>query len=303
MNILITGAAGFIGSHLYKRLKSKGHNVIGLDNLSHPCGNKVETIYADVRYFKEILPYFADCDVVYHLAAQINVDKSISDPEETIATNIIGTQNVLECARRFGTKVVFASTSEVYGSSQMEFMTEEHPLDGQSPYAASKTAGDRLCYAYYKTFGTNVSIVRNFNTFGEYQNTDSYGGVISKFTLSALKDEPLIIYGTGNQERDYMYIDDALQAYEIMSETPAGSVCNFGTGKTVKIIDIARYIIDILGSKSKIEHIDARKGEVQRLCAGIQKAKDIGFNPKTDFFIELERYVKWLRKEISHSTN
>ena len=303
MNILILGSAGFIGSHLYKRLKSKGYNVIGLDNLSHPCGNKVETKYADIRYFKEILPYFASCDVVYHLAAQINVDKSISDPEETIATNIIGTQNVLECARRFGTKVVFASTSEVYGSSQSEFMTEEHPLDGQSPYAASKTAGDRLCHAYYKTFGTNISIVRNFNTFGEYQNTDSYGGVISKFTLAALKDEPLIIYGNGSQQRDYMYIDDALQAYEIMTNAPAGMVCNFGTGETVTVNDIAKTIVYILDSKSNIIHVEPRKGEVQRLCAGIQKARDIGFNPKTDFPRDLERYVKWLKKETSHSIN
>lgn len=303
MNALITGANGFIGSHLYKRLKSKGHNVVGIDNLSHPCGNKVETKYADVRYIKELLPYFCNCDIVYHLAAQINVDKSISDPEETIATNIIGTQNILELARRFGIKIVFASTSEVYGSSECEFMTEEHPLNGQSPYAASKTAGDRLCYAYYKTFGTNVSIVRNFNTFGEYQNTDSYGGVISKFTLAALKDEPLIIYGNGSQQRDYMSINDALQAYEIMSETPKGTICNFGTGKTVNVLEIANLIKDILGSKSTIERIEPRKGEVQRLCAGIDKARSLGFNPKTDFRKDLERYILWLKNEISHFTN
>jgi len=299
MNILITGAAGFIGSHLYEYLKNMGHKVVGIDNLSHPCGKKIKTQYADVRYFKELYPYFMNCDVVFHLAAQISVDKSIYNPEETIATNILGTQNILELARKFKTRVVFASSSEIYGSSQSDFMYEGHPLDAQSPYGASKIAGDRLCYAYYKTYGMEIVVVRNFNTFGEYQAADSYGGVIAKFTKAALSNKPLEIYGDGTQERDYMHVKDAVHAYDIAKELPAGSVVNFGSGRTIKIIDLANRIIDITDSKSKIVHVTPRKGEVQRLCSDISKAMSFGFNPKTDFWKDLEGYITWLQRTIN----
>jgi UDP-glucose 4-epimerase len=138
--------------------------------------------------------------------------------------------------------------------------------------------------------------VRNFNTFGEYQSFDSYGGVIAKFTAAALKDEPLEIYGDGTQQRDYMYIADALQAYELMSTALAGSVVNFGSGKTVTVNEIAEWIKELTGSKSEIKHIKPRPGEVQRLCAGIAKARDLGFTPNTDFKADLERYIEWAKK-------
>ena len=297
MNVLVTGVAGFIGSHLYRRLVENGHKVIGIDNLSHPCGQKVPYQYVDVRYFKEVLPFFSNCDVCFHLAAQISVDKSITNPEETIATNIIGTNNILECARRYKTTVVFASSSEIYGSSQMDYMAESHPLEPHSPYGAAKLAGDALCRVFYKTYGLDVVVVRNFNTFGEYQNNDSYGGVIAKFVKAALKDEDIVIYGSGVQERDYMHIKDALQGYEKAMMLPAGVVVNFGTGKTIRIIDLANKIVEMTGSKSKIVHAEERKGEVQRLCANITYARSFGFEPQTDFWKDLKRYVKWMKEE------
>jgi len=294
-NTLITGSAGFIGSHLYKYLKDEEYKVVGIDNFSHPCNQAVPVKHCDVRYYKDILPYFSQCDIVFHLAAQISVDKSIYNPEETIATNIIGTQNILEAARKFKTKVVFASTSEIYGSSLTGLMNEAHPLNPQSPYGASKLAADRMCYAYYKTYGLDVVIVRNFNTFGEYQADDSYGGVIAKFTKAALKGGPLNIYGDGRQQRDYMHISDALQAYDKAMTLPAGSVVNFGSGSTIDINALARSIIEITGSKSKIIHVEPRKGEVQRLCADITLAKQYGFKPQTDFNKNLEDYIKWMQ--------
>lgn len=296
-NILITGNCGFIGSHLYQRLTEKGHSVVGIDNLSHACGNKVPTEYCDVRDFHGLLPYFSNCDVVFHLAAEISVDKSIDSPEITIATNVLGTQNILELARRFGIKVVFASSSEIYGSSKTEYMNESHPLDAQSPYAASKVAGDRLCYAYQRTFGLNVNIVRNFNTFGPYQADDSYGGVIAKFTKAALAGEPLEIYGNGRQERDYMWIDDAVQAYEMALDQLFYQPVNFGSGKTISIINLATMIVDLCKSKSDIKFIFPRKGEVQRLCADISRAKIIGFNPTTDFQKHLGEYILWKQNQ------
>src|SRR3990167_10429668 len=157
-----------------------------------------------------IYDYVRESDIVFLLAAQIHVDKSIENPQETIDINVNGTLNILEACRKYGKKLVFASSSEVYGTSQSEFMSETHPLDAQSPYAASKVAGDRLCKSYIDTYGMDISILRNFNTFGEYQNDGSYGGVIAIFTRQALAGEPITIYGTGEQERDYMYIEDAL---------------------------------------------------------------------------------------------
>jgi len=293
--ILITGAAGFIGSHLLRHLENLGHEVVGIDNLSHPCGQDVLISYADVRYEKMLEPYFINCDVVFHLAAQISVDKSISNPEETIATNILGTQNVLELARKYKVKVIFASSSEVYGSSQVKYMSESHPLDAQSPYGASKIAGDRLCHAYNETYNMGIAIVRNFNTFGEYQADDSYGGVIARFVKFALMDENITIYGDGTQERDYMHVKDAVQAYEkAMGFT--GCV-NFGTGKTVKVIDLTKEIINITGSKSKIVNLPQRRGEVQRLCADIVKARSLGFMPKTDFYSDLKKYIEWVKNK------
>ena len=296
-NILITGAAGFIGSHLHKYLTDKGHRVLGIDNLSHPCNSGVKTEYADVRYEKELLPYFSNCDIVFHLAAQISVDKSIYNPEETIATNILGTQNVLELARRWNTKVIFASSSEIYGTAQKDFIDELHPMDAQSPYGASKIAGDRMCYAYYQTYKKDIVVVRNFNTFGEYQADDSYGGVIAKFTKAALTNEDIEIFGDGNQERDYMHVRDAVKAYELAIDLPAGSVMNFGTGKTVTVNEIAQEIVKLTDSKSRIKHVEARKGEVQRLCADITQAKKFGFKPSTDFKEDLKGYIKWFKQK------
>ena len=296
-NILITGSAGFIGSHLHKYLTDKGHRVLGIDNLSHPCNSGVKTEYADVRYEKELLPYFSNCDIVFHLAAQISVDKSIYNPEETIATNILGTQNVLELARRWNTKVIFASSSEIYGTAQKDFIDELHPMDAQSPYGASKIAGDRMCYAYYQTYKKDIVVVRNFNTFGEYQADDSYGGVIAKFTKAALTNEDIEIFGDGNQERDYMHVRDAVKAYELAIDLPAGSVMNFGTGKTVTVNEIAQEIVKLTDSKSRIKHVEARKGEVQRLCADITQAKKFGFKPITDFKKDLGGYIKWFKQK------
>jgi len=295
VNIVIDGGKGFIGSHLFQYLKDAGHEVAALDNLMHPCANPIPSEYCDVRYINDLEPYFKNADIVFHLAAQINVDKSISNPDETIGINVLGTQNVLELARKYNVKVIFASTSEIYGTSQSDKISESHQLDCQSPYGASKVCGDRMCYAYYKTYGTNVVVVRNFNTFGKYQNDDSYGGVISKFTKAALKDEPLCIFGDGTQSRDYMDIKDAIQAYVLSIDLPAGSIVNFGTGKTVTINDLAKTIKQITNSKSEIKHISPRLGEVQRLCADITLAKSLGFEPKTNFEEDLKEYVLWKR--------
>lgn len=301
MNIFITGIRGFVGTHLYEHFTRQGHHVLGIDNLLHPASSKIPKTafhYGDVRYYKDIEDYIANTDVVIHLAAQINVDKSITNPQETIDINVNGTLNVLEACRKFNKRLVFASSSEVYGSSQTTFMAENHPLDGQSPYAASKTAGDRLCFSYYKTYGLDVRIVRNFNIFGKYQNFDSYGGVIAIFTYRCLSSKKPVVYGDGDQERDYLWIDDAVQAYDIMTmkDNLAGAVVNFGSGKTVSVNHIAKQIMKYTVTEGQAEHTKERAGEVHRLCADISEAKKLGFTPKTDFDRDLAVYVSWFRE-------
>jgi nucleoside-diphosphate-sugar epimerase len=302
MRCLITGVKGFIGGHLYHKLKAEGNEVLGIDNLMHPSNNPdIPFIYGDVRYYHDIEKYVKWCDVVFHLAAQIHVDKSISNVEETMEINVKGTMNILEACKNFDKRMIFASSSEVYGTSQKRKMDESHQLDAQSPYAASKCAGDRLCKSYFDTYGTRVSILRNFNTFGEWQNDDSYGGVIAIFTKAALSGQDLRIFGSGEQMRDYMYISDAIEGYKLcMKDELIGKVINIGSGKTITINELANLIIKITQSKSKVIHTDPRSGEVMRLCADTTFAKTMGFVSKTDFEKDLSRYVKHFEQYLNN---
>ncbi len=296
MKVLITGSGGFIGCHLSEKLKKEGNEVMGIDNGFHICKAKTKYLQADIRNARFMDELIEKVDIVYQLAAKINVYYSIKYPEETYDINLIGTLNILNSCLKYKKKLIFASTSEVYGTSLTEFIGENHPLNPHSPYAASKVAADRLCYAYYKTYEINVSILRNFNNFGPFKNDDSYGGVIAKFTNRAFRNKPLEIYGSGEQERDYMYIDDALKGYEICAKNNLhGKPINIGSGSTIKVMDIAEIIKKITGSKSEIIHIDPRPGEVERLCAGTNFAKKMGFVPETNFERDIEKYIKWYK--------
>lgn len=309
MKILITGGRGFIGSHLANKYDSLGHKVVVVDNLFHPSRIKlrpgIKFVYGDVRYHDDVIPLVKWSDATFHLAAQIHVDKSITNPQETIDINITGTLNVLEGARKYNKEVIFASTSEVYGTSQSGKMTEKHPLDAQSPYGASKVAADRLCHAYHATYGTNIKILRNFNTFGPGQadggEGSSYGAVIGIFTRLALQGKPMTIFGDGSQERDYMYIGDALNAYQlVLSKGIAGEVYNAGTGVPISIKNLASAIMEVVPENGGVVYVLARPGEVQRLCADATKLRKIGWEPEKVVFIEkLRRFVNSYKKALT----
>lgn len=293
MRILITGNLGFIGSHLQEYLENKGYEVVGLDNGRWSTRRMHNTVEGDIRNTELVDFLVQQSDEVMHLAAQINVDYGNIHPQETTDINVSGTLAVLEACRKFNRPLVFASSSEVYGSAQTPSIDETHPLDPQSVYAASKVGADRMCKAYFDTYGTNVRILRNFNTFGKWQRFDSYGGVIAIFVDRALKGKAPIIFGDGKQERDYMWVSDAIRGYEIISEFgKPGEVLNVGTGKTVTVNEIAELVHKFTGCPAPI-HSSPRPGEVQRLCANTEKVKKLGFVSHTDFEKNLQEYINW----------
>ncbi len=310
MKILITGGAGFIGSHLCDKYVKNGDTVLCLDNFMN--GNLMnirhllnyrnfKLVNGDLRDFDLLEKIMRDVDAVFHLAAQIHVDRSIIEPKLTYDVNVLGTQNILEVARMYDVeKIIHASTSEVYGSAQYVPMDEKHPLNAPHPYGASKIAADRMCYAYVETYGMNICIMRSFNIFGPRQKDSGYGGVISLFTKRILSNMPPIVYGDGAQTRDYTYVDDTVKAYDLIlkNSKPLEEPINFGTGEEIKIIDLANKIIELCDKEGKIKpvHVEPRPGEVKRLLANNSKANEIlGWKP--DYTIEegLKKFIDWYK--------
>ena len=310
MKILITGGAGFIGSHLCDKYTKEGPTVLCLDNFM--SGNLTnirhlldfrdfKLIKGDVRDFDLLEKIIRDVEVIFHLAAQIHVDRSYIEPRLTYEVNVMGTQNILEVARLHDAKkVICASSSEVYGSAQYAPIDEKHPLNAPHPYGASKIAADRMCFAYIQTYGLNISILRLFNVFGPRQRDVGYGGVISIFTRRVLSNIPPIIYGDGRQTRDYTYIEDAVKAYDLALKhnDPLTEPLNFGSGQEVSILDLANMIIDLCGKKNAIKpvHVEPRLGEVNRLIADATKAKSLlGWTSQYDLKEGLKAFVDWYR--------
>ena len=310
MKILITGGAGFIGSHLCDKYVREGHTVFCLDNfisgnlmnIRHLLDSQnFKLIKGDIRDFDLLEKIMRDIEVVFHLAAQIHVDRSYIEPRLTYEVNVLGTQNILEACRLFDIKkVIHASSSEVYGSALYVPIDEKHPLNAPHPYGASKTAADRMCYAYIQTYRMNISIVRLFNVFGPRQRDIGYGGVISIFTRRILSNMSPIIYGDGLQKRDYTYVEDAIKAYDLVlnHSEPIIDPINFGSEAEVSILDLANTIIDLCGKKADIKptHIGPRIGEVQRLIADATRAKSLlGWEPKYSLNEGLRSFVQWYR--------
>ena len=302
---LVTGGAGFIGSHLCEKLLNMGHQVVCLDNFYNGTLNNIRGLFnnknfyfvegdiLDKKYLKELS---ASCDHIFHLAAQIHVEKSIIRPSQTLEINLHGTKNILEiCTENKNIGMTFASSAEVYGEKEGEH-SEQSPLNPQSPYASSKVAAEALCISYHHTYKTDVRVIRNINTFGPRQKSYGYGSVIAIFARRALENKPLIIYGDGLQTRDYQYIDDAVDGYIVSLDIPSGEIVNTGVGLDHKIIDIAAEIIKITNSNSKIVFDDPRPGEVRKLKSNINKIQHYGHISKYSLFDGLKKYIKWLVK-------
>jgi UDP-glucose 4-epimerase len=311
MKILITGAAGFLGSHLSEKFVNEGNVVYGLDNLMNGNFNNIRTIshksnfkfiQDDICHNEAYSKLPTDFDAIIHLAAQIHVDRSIVDPQETFKINVEGTLKILEFARINDIeKILFASTSEVYGSAQYVPMDENHPLLAKHPYGVSKVAADRLCYSYNETYNLGVDIVRCFNFFGPRQKDIGFGSVIGIFINRVIRNKPPIIYGDGNQTRDYMFVKDAVSAYDKVLKA-TGNVgrngINFGTGQEITLNKIAELVIRHAADNKDLKAVyaDARPVEVDRFFADTSKAsKLLGFKPGVDFEQGLALTVDWYK--------
>ena len=300
MKILITGGAGFQGSHIADQLVRDGHRVTVLNTLSGAAERNIQQLKdnASIVWGSITDPEIVDKTVrgqdrVIHLAARINVDESIAMPHSYLEANIMGTFNVLEAVRKQGCPLIYASSCEVYGYTGADMIDEAHDLRPHSPYAASKAGADRLCFAYWRTYGTNVIIVRPCNIYGPRQKSGADGAVISIFVERALAQEPLVVFGTGEQRREYMYVDDLVAGYKLILERDdlEGEVINLGTGETPSVKEIAEEVSRRLGAS--IEHGPSRSGEVMGFRLDSEKAKRLGFQPRVSFQDGVARFIEW----------
>jgi UDP-glucose 4-epimerase len=268
---LITGGAGFIGSHLGERLLDDGHTVVVLDdlstgrdrNLAHLRGRPGFQVVRDtVENETTVATLMAHCDAVFHLASAVGVQLIVDEPVRTIRTTIHGTEVVLNAAHKFGRPVLITSSSEVYGKgARVPFAEEDDVVMGPTShsrwcYAYSKGIDEFLGLAYWKQFGLPVSIVRLFNTVGPRQ-VGMYGMVLPRFASAALKNEPLKVYGNGKQTRCFCHVSDVVDALIRLAATPAavGQVFNLGSDEEVSIEDLARRVVRHAGSSSKVEYV------------------------------------------------
>ena len=309
--ILVTGGAGFIGSHLVDRLLERNFKVIVLDDFSsgninniwHHLTNKGFKLVRGSVLDKELVySVVSNVDLIVHLAAQVHVDRSILEPEYTVQVNTIGTLNVLEAARKHEVElIIHMSSCEVYGTARYVPMDEKHPLNPTSPYAASKAAADRLAYSYYNTYKLPVVIVRAFNVYGPRQRDKGYAAVIPKFIRRVLGRRPPVIYGDGKQTRDYLYVDDMIRALELVmehGEKLVGMAVNIGSGCEVSILELAYKILELADMQSELKPVFApsRPGEVRRLIADIELAeRELGFRPSIPLEEGLKRLIEWYK--------
>jgi dTDP-glucose 4,6-dehydratase len=304
MNIMVTGGAGFQGSHLVESLLRDGHHVSVLNTPSEAARRNLRAVrdHAELDLVwgsipdREIVEKTArGCEVVFHLAAHINVDTSLKAPREAVEVNAVGTANVLKATLDEKARLIHASTCEVYGTAQRLPMDEDHPLNPHSPYAAAKAAADRLVYAYHKSFGLDATIMRPFNTFGPRQKTGVGGAVIPLFIENAVAGKAPEINGSGDQTRDFLFVEDLVAAYRLVFDTTGlgGEVINFGSGVETSINEVAEAVLGSLHSPLRPVHRNVRPGEVSRFVAGIRKARELGWAPRVPFRAGVARTVDW----------
>lgn len=287
--ILISGGAGFIGSHLTKRLLKEGHEVIVVDNFS--TGSKDNLLDVLNHPFLEIIrhdvnfPLYVEADEIYNLACPASPIHYQKDPVQTIKTNVVGAIHMLGLAKRLKVPILQASTSEVYGDPEISPQTEDYkghvnPIGPRACYDEGKRAAETLFFDYHRQHGLDIKVVRIFNTYGP--NLDSYDGrVVSNFILQALKDEPITIYGAGIQTRSFCYVDDLVDGLIMMMASKETGPINLGNPHEITVLELAEKIILLTQSKSAIVYKNLPLDDPKKRQPDISLAKEkLNFNPK-----------------------
>ncbi len=306
MRILVTGGAGFIGSNVADRFVELGHDVAVLDDLSTGRRDNIpvaarfyESSLDDREAVERVLAEFRP-EVVDHHAAQIDVRHSVTDPIADATTNILGGIGLLEAAVRHGTrKFIYASTGgALYGEGRQLPATEDHPAHPEAPYGISKYALEHYLYFYRLSYGLDVTVLRYPNVYGPRQNPHGEAGVNAIFIGLMVEGKQPVIFGDGEQVRDYVYVDDVVRANELALERGSGETVNLGWGRGVSVNDIVRTLAKLLGTTMAPIHAAPRSGEVQRIYLDATRAKTVlGWEPTVPFEEGLARTLAWYQAE------
>ena len=305
---LVTGGAGFIGSHIVERLLKDGMRVRVLDNLStgrrenlaFARSGDVELIEGDLRDLAAVERAVQGVDVIYHQAAMRSVPRSVEDPLGANENNVTGTLHVLDAARRHGVKrVVYASSSSVYGSNpELPKREDQHPAP-ISPYAVSKATGELYARVFTQLYGLETVGLRYFNVFGPRQDPKSeYAAVLPRFILWGLRGEPLEVHGDGSQSRDFTYIDNVVDANILAGQAPdaSGEAFNVGCGERISLLDVITMLEGLIARPVQRRHTPSRGGDVPHTLADVSKAKRLmGYTPLVGFAEGFRRTVDFFR--------
>lgn len=295
--ILITGGAGFIGSHIADAFNENA-DITVYDNFQSGTYQYVpdyaEIIEADIRNEKRLKEAVADADTVFHQAAQVSVQQSVKNPTESHQINLDPLLTILDSVRGTDTRIVFASSAAIYGNPEYTPIDESHPKNPTSPYGLEKLSADHYCRLYYNRYDVEAVALRYFNVYGPRQQAGHYSGVISVFREQALNEEPITIEGDGTQTRDFVHVDDIVQANlrAATKDDAPGKAFNIGSGTQITINELAEVIKQTSNSDSEIIHVDAREGDIDQSMADISRASDsLSYSPNNDILGGLSSYL------------
>lgn len=307
--ILITGGAGFIGSHLCDRLIKDGHSVICLDNLFTGSRKNIEHLFSNPNFSfieRDVQqPFFAPVDWIFNLACPASPPHYQHDPVATVRTNVLGMLTCLELAKATGARVLQASTSEVYGDPLVHPQTEDYwgnvnPLSRRACYDEGKRCAETLCFDYNREYGVPIRIVRIFNTYGPRMAQDD-GRVVSNFILQALRGEDLTIYGDGSYTRSFQFVDDLIEGFlRLMNTENFTGPVNIGNPGEFTILELAQMVLELTGSSSKIVHLPAVENDPKQRRPDISLAKQkLDWEPHFQLKEGLERTIEYFKSEIN----
>ena len=308
MRILVTGAGGFLGSHLCDRLLAEGHEVLAVDNfftgaktnLKHLLDNpNFELLRHDVTF-----PLYIECDYIYNLASPASPIHYQRDPVQTMKTNVLGAVNMLGLAKRLRVPIFQASTSEVYGDPEVNPQTEDYwgnvnPIGTRACYDEGKRAAETLFFDYHRQHGVKISVARIFNTYGPRMATGD-GRVVSNFIVQAINDSPITIYGDGSQSRSFCYVDDLIDGFMAMTsqETPVVGPINLGNPNEFTMLELASKIIDLTSSKSELVFKPLPEDDPKQRQPDISKARSLGWEPKVELDQGLQKTIEYFKESL-----